>query len=85
MTDARLQLNISGLDRGRQLKWKQWAESNYQVDCYVIGQAKDSLPGILAEYDSNEPVTAWVCLGMKCLPPARSREALKQRLETCRI
>jgi len=76
---------FSGTDASKCEELKQWVNSNYQVDCYVIGQAKDSLPGILAEYDSNEPVSAWVCHGMKCLPPARSREALKQRLETCRI
>ncbi len=83
--DPRPHIIISGTDIGQCEELKQWANSSYQVDCYVIGQAKDSLPGILAEYRSNEPVTAWVCQGMKCLPPAESREALKQRLETCRI
>ena len=55
--------------------------TGYQADCYLIGQAQNSLPGILSEYRSSEPVTAWVCHGMHCMPPAESREALKQRLE----
>jgi uncharacterized protein YyaL (SSP411 family) len=83
--DPRPHIIISGTDAGQCEELKQWANDNYKVDCYLIGQAKDSLPGILAEYHSSEPVTAWVCHGAKCLPPAESREALKQRLETCRI
>jgi len=72
---------ISGTDARQCEELKQWVNTGYQVDCYVIGQARDSLPGILAEYRSSEPVTAWVCHGMQCMPPAESREVLKQRLE----
>jgi len=71
---------ISGTDARQCEELKQWVNTGYQVDCYVIGQARDSLPGILAEYRSSEPVTAWVCHGMQCMPPAESREALKQLL-----
>ena len=72
---------ISGTDVQQCEELKQWVNTSYQVDCYVIGQAQDSLPGILSQYLSCEPVTAWVCHGMRCMPPAESREALKQRLE----
>ena len=72
---------ISGTDTRQCEELKQWVNTGYQVDCYLIGQAKDSLPGILSEYRFSEPVTAWVCHGMHCMPPAESREALKQRLE----
>ena len=72
---------ISGTDARQCEELKQWVNTGYQVDCYVIGQAKDSLPGILSEYRSSEPVTAWVCHGMQCMPPAESREALEQRLK----
>ncbi len=74
-------LIISGTDSSRQDEWKLWAETNYQVDCYQIGPETSSLPGILREYRSNEPVTAWLCHGMHCLPPAESRDRLKQQLE----
>jgi len=72
---------ISGTSVSQCAELKQWVNTRYQVDCYVIGQAHDSLPGILAEYRSSEPVTAWVCHGMHCMPPANSREVLGQRLE----
>ena len=72
---------ISGTDVQQCEALKQWVNTGYQVDCYLIGQAQDSLPGILSQYLSCEPVTAWVCHGMRCMPPAESREALKQRLE----
>jgi uncharacterized protein YyaL (SSP411 family) len=72
---------ISGTDARQCEELKQWVSTGYQVDCYLIGQAPDSLPGILSEYRSSEPVTAWVCHGMQCMPPAESRETLEQRLE----
>jgi uncharacterized protein YyaL (SSP411 family) len=78
--EARPQLIISGTDRGKQEKWKRWAESNYQVDCYLIGLLNGKLPGILREYQSSEPATAWVCHGMKCMPAVNSRELLKKQL-----
>jgi uncharacterized protein YyaL (SSP411 family) len=72
---------ISGTDARQCGELKQWVNTGYQVDCYLIGQANNSLPGILSEYRSSEPVSAWVCHGMQCMPPAESRETLKQRLE----
>jgi uncharacterized protein YyaL (SSP411 family) len=74
-------LLVSGTDLGKQKEWKQWAESNYQVDCYQIGPETSSLPGILREYRSDEPAIAWLCHGMHCLPPATSRDRLQQQLE----
>lgn len=71
---------ISGTNARQCEELKRWVNTGYQVDCYLISQAKDSLPGILSEYRSSEPVTAWVCHGRHCLPPADSREALKQLL-----
>ena len=73
---------ISGTDVQQCEELKRWVNTGYQVDCYLIGQAQDSLPGILSQYLSCEPVTAWVCHGMRCMPPAQSREALKQRLRS---
>jgi uncharacterized protein YyaL (SSP411 family) len=60
---------------------KAWAEAEYRVDCYLIGPSDAALPGILGAYRSDEPVTAWLCRGMHCLPPAHSREALKRLLD----
>ena len=37
--------------------------------------------GILKEYRSDKPVTAWLCRGMHCLPPAHSREELEGLLD----
>jgi len=78
---ARPHLIISGTDSRKQQEWKQWAEANYQVDCYQIGPGNGKLPGILREYQSDEPATGWLCRGMQCMPPAESREKLKQQLE----
>ncbi len=74
-------LVISGTDAQKQSELKQWAVSRYQVDCYVVGPADGTLPGILREYQTDDPVTAWLCRGLHCLPPARSRDELEQLLE----
>jgi uncharacterized protein YyaL (SSP411 family) len=79
--DPRPHVIISGTDGRKTQELKLWLETNYQVDCYLIGPASGSLPGILREYRSNEPATAWVCHGMHCMPPAESRDRLKQQLE----
>ncbi len=74
-------LVISGTDAQKQSELKQWAVSRYQVDCYVIGPADGTLPGILREYQTDDPVTAWLCRGLHCLPPVRSRDELEQLLK----
>ena len=55
--------------------------SNDRIDCYLIGAPDDTLPGILAEFRTTEPATAWLCRGLQCLPPAHSLEELERRLE----
>jgi len=76
-----MHLVISGTSPERQNALKRWVEDFDQVDCYLIGPPDDALPGILKEYRSADPVTAWLCRGMHCLPPVRSREELQQQLE----
>ncbi len=85
----RPQVVISGRDRQAVAALKQWADANVAGDCYQIRPAHPdapddgadrALPGILAEFESDQPATAWVCMGMKCLPPVHSREALAELL-----
>jgi uncharacterized protein YyaL (SSP411 family) len=72
---------ISGTDQEQQIALKRWVDDHDQVDCYLIGPPDESLPGILREYRSADPVTAWLCRGMHCLPPVGSREELERQLE----
>jgi uncharacterized protein YyaL (SSP411 family) len=79
------QLVIAGTDPGEQAAWKQWAEGRYRVDCYLLGavdgnEVDAGLPGILGGFRSEQPATAWLCKGMRCLPPARSRVELERLL-----
>jgi hypothetical protein len=53
------------------------------LDCYQLGPAAADtaggrLPGILGEFRSQRPATAWLCLGMRCLPPANTRSELER-------
>jgi hypothetical protein len=79
------QLVIAGTDPEEQAAWKRWAEDRYRVDCYLLGAAdggaeKAGLPGILGGFRSERPATAWLCRGMRCLPPAQSRDELERLL-----
>jgi uncharacterized protein YyaL (SSP411 family) len=71
---------ISGTGPDRQFALKRWVDGRDRVDCYLIGPPDETLPGILREYRSDEPVTAWLCRGMHCLPPVNSLEELEQQL-----
>jgi len=70
-------LVIGGADADAGRALQQWAESRYRVDCYLVGSATAGLPGVLSGYGSAQPVTAWLCEGMRCLPPVGTREELE--------
>jgi uncharacterized protein YyaL (SSP411 family) len=76
-------LIIGGTQSNAQDAMKRWAESRYRLDCYVVGPAVDPLPGILREFRSDQPATAWLCRGTQCLPPVHSTGELDRlMLET---
>jgi uncharacterized protein YyaL (SSP411 family) len=74
-------LVIGGSDADATASLKQWVEANYRVDCFLIGPPDRSLPGILAGYGTAQPVSAWLCHGMRCLPPVQTRAELEPLLE----
>jgi hypothetical protein len=79
------QLVIAGTDPEEQAAWKRWVEGRHAVDCYLLGPAATDtagarLPGILGEFRTQQPAMAWLCLGMRCLPPAHTRSELERLL-----
>ncbi|NCF62062.1 MAG: DUF255 domain-containing protein [Gammaproteobacteria bacterium] len=76
-----LHVIISGTDSSQQMIFKHWLDDHDQVDCYLIGPPDESLPGILQAYHTTEPVTAWLCRGVQCLPPVHSLGELEQQLK----
>ena len=73
----------AGFEESRKAR-KRSVDACDQVDCYLIGPPDDALPGILGEYRSADPVTAWLCQGMHCLAPVSTREELQQqRIKIC--
>jgi uncharacterized protein YyaL (SSP411 family) len=84
------QVVISGREPTRAEELKNWVQSRYSVSCYQLrateaetthGKQDRPLPGLLAEFRTDQAVSAWVCLGMQCLPPAHTQEDLKKRLD----
>ncbi|NNK34323.1 MAG: thioredoxin domain-containing protein [Xanthomonadales bacterium] len=72
---------IAGHDPDQTRRLKRWVDRRYRVDCYLVAPAEADLPGILGNYRSDEPVTAWLCRGPQCLPPVQTREELERLLE----
>ena len=75
-----LVISATDSEQGQQLK--AWADANYRLDCYLIRPSDGELPGILENYRSDGPVTAWLCQGMQCLPPVSTKEELEQQLKS---
>ncbi len=83
------QVVIAGRSGKAAQAMKQWAESRFSVNCYLLPEpggdeaqtdGEQPLPGLLAEFKSSEPVTAWVCRGMQCLPPVNTQDDLEELL-----
>ena len=73
-------LVISGTDPDAQNAMKRWADSHYRLDCYLVGPEPGNLPGVLREFRSDQPVTAWLCRGTQCLPPVETQDELNRLL-----
>ena len=73
-----LMITAEDADQGEALK--RWVDANYRVDCYLIGPADATLPGVLGAYRDEASLTAWLCRGMQCMPPVHSREELETML-----
>ena len=70
------QLVLAGTDPDALAAMKQQATARHRLDCYLLGAKTDGLPGMLSEFRSERPATAWLCRGMQCMPPAHSLEEL---------
>jgi uncharacterized protein YyaL (SSP411 family) len=77
----RSQLIVSGTDVEEVSALGGWVRDRYRVNCYAIDPRQEPLPGVLGQYESDEPVAAWLCTGMRCLPPVHSLDRLKRLLE----
>ena len=73
-------LVISGTQLEAGNAMKQWVERRYRLDCYLVGPTVDGLPGVLSEFRSDRPVTAWLCRGTQCLPPVETHDELDRLL-----
>ena len=82
-----IQVIITGPDDAESHQWKKLASAFDRVNCYVFGLGNDGphgddLPGPPGLYTIGEQTTAFVCEGLRCLPPVKSDLALKQLLES---
>ncbi len=75
------QVIITGSDMDENLAWKAATSGNDRVNCYVLGSGAGQLPAIPGLYESGEQTVAFVCEGLRCLPPIKSSRALQEQLE----
>ena len=80
------QVIITGSDEQEMQAWKAVTASYDRVNCYVFGSGSvDSavtLSGVPGLYKHGEQTTAYVCKGLRCLPPAISIRILQEQLGT---
>jgi uncharacterized protein YyaL (SSP411 family) len=81
LSPPRSQIVIAGHNEDAMAELQRQAAGRDRVDCYLIGPPDDTLPGILREFRTPEPATAWLCRGLQCLPPVHSAQALEALLE----
>jgi len=79
------QLIISGTDPDRGAAMKQWVERHHALDCYLVGPEVEDLPGMLCQFRTDQPVTAWLCRDMQCMPPVHSVDDLQRVLVADRL
>ncbi|MDX1556445.1 MAG: hypothetical protein R3212_10500, partial [Xanthomonadales bacterium] len=75
------QVLLRGSDPQRVDPLRQWL-ATLPVHSYLIsdGDGDPPLPGLLEAIATSKPVSAWVCHGMRCLPPVHSRSDLESLL-----
>jgi len=80
------QLIVAGTDLKALRAMFALAQRRPDIDCYLIGaspgDATDPLPGLLAQYRSDRPASAWLCRGAHCLPPVHTAPELERLLDT---
>ena len=74
-------LVIAGKNPVKTAAMATMARTRNGTDCYLIGPPDDKLPGILREYRTEEPATAWLCRGTQCLPPVHTEQELERLLD----
>lgn len=76
------QVIIRARDAAQGRSFKRWLDGHLNAHSYQILEAGGgkSLPGLLDQFHSEEPLTAWVCRGMTCLPPVHTKEQLEKAL-----
>ena len=75
------QVIIAGVDAAACEALRSALQRRPRLDCYFIPTGAGPLPGMLDGYRSEEPVTAWLCKGMTCLPPVHTLAELETLLD----
>ena len=72
---------ITGPDLQKSLAWKALIAGGDQVNCYVLNPGSAALPLLQGYTQDNKSTRAFVCQGLRCLPPVESVEALQLQIE----
>ena len=75
------QVILSGTDNEELKSWKAVIDGIDRVNCYVLGSGSGKLPAIPGLNESGEQTVAYICEGLRCLPPVHSISDLEKQLE----
>jgi uncharacterized protein YyaL (SSP411 family) len=76
-----IQVIITGPDARDLNAWKAVTKGFDRVNCYLLGPGSGNLPAIPGLNESTEKTVAYICEGLRCLPPLGSSHDLQKQLQ----
>jgi uncharacterized protein YyaL (SSP411 family) len=76
------QVIITGSDPQELAVWKAAINSHDRVNCYVLGSEPGEREGLPDFFEPGEKTRAYVCEGLRCLPPVTSLDHLQDQLNS---
>ena len=75
-----LQVIIYGTDMDEMKAWKAAIRHNDRLNCYILGPGSGHLAVLSGQTESPRQTVAYVCEGLRCLPPVTSSDALQEMI-----
>jgi len=75
-----LQVVVTGEDLEEMRAWRALANRRDPVHCYLLTPDGGQPGGIPGLYEATERTTAYVCEGLRCLPPVSAKQELEKLL-----
>ena len=77
-----MQVLITGSDEEEMQEWKAVIAGHHRVNCYLLGPGSGELPAIPGLHEPVDQTHAYICEGLRCLPPAGNKREFQKLLNS---